>query len=576
MDSPFLEALAARALLFASWLGAACTGIEPDLKSALQEIDRATGEQEWHVGPPVEIAPTGPARFVKPLHEAFRPHRAFELVTFIDRFYRAPANQGFDETLNRMDKLLREAGFDGADARFQLEFIKVADIEQAWTPLRGEVVLLVEGEEERVLHSFTKSEDIDRAMLPINAPSCSLTAEVALSLDNVRKGMVLVTEVEAPQVWTRARSRGAAAVISGYLEPFNEDPSGAQRHLEAIQFRNHQASDDMPTAQISPRSLQVIEAAVERASKRGAKVRLRLSAEVVKEKRALRTLMATIQGAKHPDQAVAMVSHVQELGACDNASGVAGLLEGARSLGELLREGKIPWPDRTLVFLWGDEFRQSECWLATTHLKPVVGISSDMTGESSETGAIALLERNPDPGALTTLDPDFHTLWGRGKVFSGELTPNGLALIARCAMADVSLLEGGNWRTADHPWEGGSDHDIFIKKGIPAVLFWHFKDFTYHTSLDRLQYVDQAEMRRTGVALLATALAVASAEPGDLDRYLGSLEREKVVRLQACEERDDPDMADLAGHWEDWCHGAREWLINLCRGVEEKIPEPRK
>src|SRR6185436_6229913 len=230
---------------------------------------------------------------------------------------------------------------------------------------------------------------------------------------------------------------------------------------------------------------------------------------------------------------------------------------------------------RSLVFLWGDEFRQSESWLATTDMKPVVGISSDMTGQSKETQAKALLERNYDPGAVRVLLPDAHTPWGAGQVNPDEILPsaNGLAVIARCAMADVSLLEGGTWETAEHPWEGGSDHDIFIRRGVPAVLFWHFTDFAYHTSLDRMQFVDADEMRRTGVALLSTALAVASAEPGDLDRYVLSLERERLLRMKKADEVNDEKLSKM---WDEWCKGVRMWLRGLCLGVDDKADKGTK
>jgi hypothetical protein len=549
-----------------------CVGVDPELRSLLGEAQGSGGVRAQHQGPAVEAAATGPARFAATLHQDFDAERAFELVKFIDRFYRAPANEGYDEVLERLAGLLREAGF-GSDERLGLEFLKVADVERAWTPVAGELVLKVDGEEPRVLHAFEDSADVDRVMLPINAPSCSLEAEVALRLDDLKKGMVLVTDVSTAQVVARARSRGAVAVISASLHSFNEDKSGAQRHLHAIQFHSQPPGEDMPTAQISPRSLELIEEGVERGAKRGARVKLRLRAEVRIENRPLRTLAATIRGARLPGEAVAMVSHVQEPGACDNATGVAGLFEGARALAAALRAKELAWPDRTLVFLWGDEFRQSESWLASTKLRPVVGISSDMTGQAKETGAIALLERNYDPGALRFLAPDFHTPWGAGQVDPEEIVPNGLAVIARCAMADVSMLEDGGWETSEHPWEGGSDHDIFIQRGIPAVLFWHFTDFAYHTSLDRLQFVDPSEMRRTGVALLSTALAVASAGPEDLDRYLRSLERERVLRVGTAEELEDPELAAL---WEDWCLGTREWLRNLCLGIDEKIPRAKK
>jgi len=571
-----IHALAA--VLAAAAALAACSGLDPELRRQLEATVQAEGDAGPHVGPPVEPGDTGPARFARPLFEGFRMARAMELVSFIDRYYRAPGNEGYEEVLARLDKELRALGFGGSEARLQVEMLTLGDV-AAWTPLHAELELLVEGQEPRMLHAMRAPEDVDRVMLPIYAPSCDITAEVALALEDVKKGMVLVTEVPAAQVIPRARSRGAAAVISASLEVFNEDPLGTQRHLDAIQFKKLDPGLDMPTAQISPRSLQLIGAAVEDARKRGAKVRLHFLAETIEERLPLHTLMATIQGGKHPEQAVTMVSHVQEPGACDNATGVASLLEGVRALTELMQAGKVPWPDRTLVFLWGDEFRQTESWIATTKLKPVIGISSDMTGQSWEaTRAIALLERPPDPGALKVLTPDAHTPWGAGQVSESEIKPNGLAVIARCAMADVNTLGDGKWITAEHPWEGGSDHDIFIARGVPAVLFWHFTDFAYHTSLDRMQFVDPTEMRRTGVALLSTALAVASAQPGDLDRYLETLKLEATLRCDTARQMGETHIAEL---WEQWCKtGAREWLMGLCSGQDVKLPldasQPKK
>jgi hypothetical protein len=320
----------------------------------------------------------------------------------------------------------------------------------------------------------------------------------------------------------------------------------------------------VPVCQISPRSYAAIQAAVE-ADERAV---LHLTAEVRTEERKLRTVVAVVVGAKRPGEAIAMSSHVQEPGACDNATGLAGLRESARALAGLLRSEALPWPDRSLVFLWGDEFRQTEMWLADTERTPIAGISSDMTGQSKETGAIALLERHPDPGAITTLPPDEHTPWGAFDVEEAWVKPNGLAVVARCAMADTAVVAGG-WTTADHPWEGGSDHDVFIKIGVPAVLFWHFTDFTYHTSLDRMEFVDAGEIRRTATALLATALALADPRPADLDRYLKSLQREEQVRIDAA---DAVDRQDAVEAWRSWCYGARMWLRALCLGPDADVP----
>ena len=149
---------------------------------------------------------------------------------------------------------------------------------------------------------------------------------------------------------------------------------------------------------------------------------------------------------------------------------------------------------------------------------------------------------------------------------ASELKPNGLNVIVRAAMVDVGLMRKP-WTTAEHPWEGGSDHDIFLSRGVPAVLLWHFTDFAYHTSLDRIDHVDAEELLRTSVALCAAGLAVADARPSDLKRYFDCLVLERRLRLNMVAEAEAGD--ELAELWETWFTGARHWLRRLCLGIAE-------
>ena len=545
------------------WIG--CKGVPPGLPT--------NPTMAWHTGPDVELAETGPARFVLPLGESFNAARAMESVRYMEGLSLAPGNPAFDDLLDYVAGVLRSAGFDGKDPRLLLEFIETEMDQPTWTPLGAKVELLVSGKEPLVLHSFSAPGDADRCMLPVYAPSCDVEGPVVLQLGDIEPGSILVTNVPLRQVLDRAGNRGAAAVVSASAFDFCIDPSGADRHLDAIQYRTLSADTKTPVAQISPRSYREIELACLQKAHGDPPVRLGLHAEVHREQRPLRTLVATIVGAERPEEAVATAAHAQEWGACDNSSGVAGLAEGVRTLSGLLRTEALPWPSRTLVYIWGDEIRESEIWLAHTEREPVAGISCDMVGESKATGAVALLERGPDPGALSVYPPDFHTPWGSGDVDEDLLEPNGLAVIARCAMVDVGLATRGGWPSAEHPWEGGSDHDAFFLHGIPGVLIWHFTDFIYHTSLDRLEFVDSDELHRTMVAILSLGLAVADAQPGDLARYLESLAIEREVRVAAALAAKNEE---LAGRWKDWSLGARQWLRNHCLGIDEDLPEPRE
>jgi hypothetical protein len=511
-----------------------------------------------HRGPRVAEGAGGPARFVPALYRAFDAERAIADAAFADRWYRAPGNEGYEATLDHLAGRLRAAGF-GAVEHLELRIIETEMSAPAWTPRSASLVLHRAGTEPERLHGFDEPAGRDRVMLPINAPSADVSGPAVLSLGDIEEGSLLVTlQPLSRNILRRAEKAGARAVLSAAVFPFTVDPSGGDRHLDAILFRKVAPGTSLPVGQISRRTFDRLSELVAD----GVPVLLTFKAEVDFRERPLRTLVAEIVGRELPDEAVAIASHVQEPGAGDNASGIAGLAASAVSLVGLIESGEIDRPERTLAFIWGDEMRQSSVWLERTERKAVAGISADMLGQSPErTGAIALLEREPDPGALTPLAPDAHTPWGAGEVTEEDIArPSGLNLVARTALADVARHVGG-WTTSENPWEGGSDHDVFLEHGIPGVLIWHFTDYTYHTGLDRMEMLDGEELRRSCTAVLATALAVAAPRPADLERYLTSLELERELRVGAARAAGEERVEE---HWNRWSAGAARWLKQLC------------
>lgn len=558
------------AVLAASAITAACgTPSDQKLRDMSAKLENAPPPVAvaGHDGPPVARSGTGPARFARFVLPVFRGSRAMETVVLADRYYREPGNEGYETVLDHVRAELSEAGY-GAREGLRLEVFETPMRSPAWTPRRARLELLVEGDDPRVLHRLEGPEDRDRTMLPTNAPSASIEGPLALEIGKLEKGSVLATESPlTSDLLNKAAGLGAAAVLSSALAPYNVDPTGANRHLDAIAYASVPAGTKLPVAMISPRTFAVLK---ESAGRRGARVRF--SAEVETSERPLRTLVATVEGAQDPDATVVIPAHVQEPGGCDNASGVATVLELARNLAELLEKGDLEHPLRSIAFVFGQEIEQSRVWLSESGRTAIAAVAADMTGESAkETGALALLERMPDPGAVDPLPPDEHTAWGSSPVSADHLAADGISVIARCAMVDVGSLSK-SWTTREHPYEGGSDHAVFLARGIPAVLFWHFPDFAYHTSLDRAGHVDKDEMRRTGGAILSTALAIADARPFDMERYLESLRLEQAFRLAACDTAGKKETAEL---WRTWCKAARIRLADLCLGHAKSPPKPR-
>ncbi|MCB9913805.1 MAG: hypothetical protein H6828_01500 [Planctomycetes bacterium] len=548
----------------------ACRGPAiPSAEELVRSLEQPEEELDHH-GPRVELAESGPARWVHATYNAFRPDAAMEVVRFLDDRVRTAGSRGYDESLDELARHLREVGF-GTTPGLELEELATPLARPAWDPLRAKLELETAGGGAAVLHAFDAPIDPDRCMLPDYAPSCDVRGPVALGLEELEPGCVLVVEATPrPDLLLRAQRAGAVALVSAAQASYAVDPTGRERHLDAIQSRALEGEVELPTAMISPRSYRRI---VEAEARGGAT--LHLTAEVARGPSTARTLVATVVGGERPDETVVLPSHVLAPGANDNASGAAGLLEDALAVARMLERGGLHRPARSLTFVWGPELAASETWLAATTREPVAAVHPVMIGESRErTGAVPLLERTPDPGALVAIPPDQHSLWGARPVDEDALVPNGLAIVARCALVDVARHVGG-WETHENPYEGGTDHEVMLAAGVPAVLFWHFTDFTFQTSLDRYAMVDAEELRRMAVAALCTALAVADPEPGDLDRYLKSMSRARRVRVDAARAVGNEE---IAAAWTAWNEGVRHWFRALCLDLEPEAadaPGPR-
>lgn len=284
--------------------------------------------------------------------------------------------------------------------------------------------------------------------------------------------------------------------------------------------------------------------------------------------------MAEIKGASKPDERVIICAHVQEPGSNDNATGVAALLGLATALKKMVDSGAIARPQRTITFLWGDEMNLATLWLNShpdEKTKVISALDMDMVGEDPDkTGGVMRIEKTPDPSAkynytLDTLPwetdsyydetfadpdgqfirlPDSHTLWGAGSyegMFQEGFFLNDLYMYA--AQGVINYHDSG-FRVDVCPYEGGSDHSRFLAQNVPALLTWHFTDYSYHSSVDTLNMSSAREMENVSITTMATALMIANATDGNEALALEILGTVMMAAL----DRFDMEQANTENH----------------------------
>ncbi|MBP1634941.1 MAG: peptidase [Acidobacteria bacterium] len=454
------------------------------------------------------------------LSTTFDPARAMDVVTFMDRFWRESGNSGYAASLERIEAELIAGGFaDGRTAAasprlWTEEYPKGGN---GWEAVRFAMTIL-EGETGPSEQVFDPVVDyIAICMNSFSTPAGGLTARLVYVGEGTRpedyaavevKGAVVLADGGVRRVWQEAvQARGAAGVV------FAEVPPDYTRPAESPEvFQWGGVPYDEKAGAFGFTASPLVAGRLKDRLRKGA-VTVKVEVETTFHPSPGRLLVAEIPGTVRPAERVVMVAHVQEPGANDNASGCATLLELARALRSAVRSKALPAPGRTLTFIWGDEMRASREWLragAGRSASTRAMISLDMTGEdAAKTGGTFIIEKQPDPSAVWPRPSDPHTEWWGGGSYQRALKGSYLndLLLAVC----LRRARETGWVVQTNPYEGGSDHTIFLNAGIPALLVSHFTDRYYHTNLDRADKVSPAEMAHVAVSVGTTAMLIASA-----------------------------------------------------------------
>ncbi|MEO7658372.1 MAG: DUF4910 domain-containing protein [Pyrinomonadaceae bacterium] len=182
-------------------------------------------------------------------------------------------------------------------------------------------------------------------------------------------------------------------------------------------------------------------------------------------------------------------------GANDNASGSVTILEVARTLAKLIKEGKIERPRRSIRFIWPPEIEGS---LALLNARPDIAkrvkavIHMDMVGGGPETKSVFHVTRGP--ASLPSFVNDVAEAFGE---FVNEQSYRHAA--GETVQYPLVAPEGGkeplNARMAE--FSQGSDHQVYTDSSfaIPAIYLNDWPDRYIHTNYDVAANIDPTKLK---------------------------------------------------------------------------------
>jgi len=440
------------------------------------------------------------------LHEALSGEVAKDHVIQITRHHRIQGSRGYRDAAEYVLAQLREYGFSEDEAWIESFPSDGRVMYQTWQSPPGwdidrAELRMVEPYDERLagypevamsLITYSNPGHVTAELVWVGAG----TTDADYEGKDVAGKFVLATGYGG-EVHRHAVLRHGAAAVVAYL-----DDDRAKQHPDIVQYTGMWPR---------PEELDGVTFGFNLSNRQGERLRDLLDSgrRVVLNGRVEGTglepffmdvVVARIPGSTHPEDELVFSAHLDhpKESANDNASGSGAILDIARALRELIDEGRLERPERSLRFLWVPEWHGTQAYL-DAHPEmagPALGgswlanVNMDMVGENLELlHSRMILTRTPAslPSAVNAVVADM-----AGMVDGMSVrTPRG-------------SLSAFNWRVT--PYSGGSDHMQFIDRKIPGVMLGHSPDYTHHTSDDTPDMVDPVELERAEI--LATGALV--------------------------------------------------------------------
>ena len=411
------------------------------------------------------------------------------------------------------------------ESKYVVEKLKAAGFDDATTAIVGKSKTWdgVSAEVWEVSPNTAKLADYRdlAAMLGQGSMSADVTTELVwvgrgtqAEIDAVDlKGKIAVTEASAGRVHGLAVKAGAVGIISYYSPRPLVDP---------IQIPNSgiRGNDATFCINLTPRDGYVLRDRL----LAGEKITVKAKIETATEETNIEVPTCLIKGSDENAEEVILCAHLYEgyvkLGANDNISGSASLIEVARTLNELIAKGQIERPKRSIRFIWIPEFQGSIPWAQQNKeilQKTLCNINLDMVGLwLSKSQSFYCLHRTTmgNPHYINDVAESFYHYMGatnKSFVATGVGRPD--------ATKPVYSVTGSRdpFYYSINAHYGASDHEVFSDWGVqaPGVIMITWPDNYYHTSGDRPEICDPTQLHRAIVLAAASAYTVANANSGD-------------------------------------------------------------
>ena len=431
-------------------------------------------------------------------------------------------------------------------------------VDQNWTLLGGELWLL----EPRVV----KLGDVRETPTSVadNSPTADVTAELVDVGEGTEDGDYAGKDVSGKIVLAYGPpnkvkelacwARGAVGIVSynsTRTGPWTDHPDQiAWSHLSASREGEKPAP---PVFVISPRAglelsremagrapLHIFSSPSEKPSAPPRfRVHLKIQSEATSPGRQ-GLVEGFIRGSATHDQAIVLTAHLQEekTSANDDRSGCANLLEMARALEAMIRDGRLPRPKRDIRFWWTNEIAAEYEYFSEhpeERARIIADINEDMVGaRQSLGGRVQHVSRTPYSrwSFLNDVVESIVTSLVEGNnAYLASWQNHNRAPYSRPVFAHLGSREPYHAELV-HYFDS-TDHLVFNEGaiGIPGVTFTNWPDEYIHSSDDDLWQIDRTQLQRNAVAVAASALYLANLTEKEVPALLAVMAGEARERL---------------------------------------------